>query len=498
MKAKLILALDQGTTSSRSIVFNEQGKVLANAQQEFKQIFPKPGWVEHKPLDIWNSQLATLKKCLKSASLHIKDIACIGISNQRETSLLWDKRSGEPVCNAVVWQCRRSASICERLKKDGLAELIRKKTGLLIDAYFSATKLMWLLDNIDGLRKRAEAGELLFGTVDSWLIYKLSDGEFHVTDPGNASRTMLFNIHKGCWDEELLKLFNIPQSLLPAVRQSAGEIAHSAKNILDAKVPITGVAGDQQAALFGQRCFQKGDVKNTYGTGCFLLMNTGNQAISSQHKLLTTIAWDLGKGLTYALEGSVFNAGTVIQWLRDQMQIISTAEESEKLALSVPDNGGVYFVPAFTGLGAPYWQGDARGTLLGLTRGTQKAHIVRAALESIAFQSCDLLKTMGEDCSQLPDIIKVDGGATANRFLMQFQADLLGKRVAVAGLAETTALGAAFLAGLGHGIYKNLQTIYKLPATSEEFSCRLKLDIRQNLLHSWYSAVENVMAYANR
>ena len=454
-KERYVLALDQGTTSSRAILFNHSGVVIGSKQLPFEQIFPRPGWVEHDPEAIWSSQYEAALGAIASAQIEATQIDCIGISNQRETTLVWERSSGKPVHNAIVWQCRRSASICRELREAGHSGLVARKTGLLLDPYFSGTKLMWLFAEHPELRARAARGELLFGTVDSWLVWRLTG--LHRTDPMNASRTLLFNIREGRWDEELLSLFGIPQAMLPEVvpSSSAAGYGRTKKELFGVEIPVTGVAGDQQAALFGHACFDPGDAKNTYGTGCFALMNTGSFPVASAQNLLTTVAWDLGpgagKGYTYALEGSVFVAGAVIQWLRDQLGLIADAAESEALALSVPDSGEVVLVPAFVGLGAPHWDSEARGTIVGLTRGSSRAHIVRAALESIAFQSRDLLVAMEKDFGRPLLSIKADGGASANSFLMQFQADIAGRRVVLPEVAETTALGAAYLAGIASG-----------------------------------------------
>ena len=442
---KYILAFDQGTTSSRTIVFDHTGNIIAVSQKEFTQYYPKPGWVEHDPVEIWQTQISTAREALKKAGIEAGQVSAIGITNQRETTVLWEKDTGKPVYNAIVWQCRRTADICSELKTAGLEDTIRKKTGLLLDPYFSGTKVKWIFENVPGIRKRAENGEILFGTVDSWLIYKLTGN--HSTEPSNASRTLLYNISTGDWDSEILKELKIPQAILPRIIPSSGNFGKTRKDLFGKEIPVTGVAGDQQAALFGQTCFENGSVKITYGTGCFTLMNTGKVPVFSKNKLLTTVAWDIGKGREYALEGSIFIAGAVIQWLRDELKIIDTAPLSEKLALSVKDTGGVYFVPAFVGLGAPYWDPDVRGTIVGLTRGINRAHLVRAALESIAFQSKDLINAMEQDVNSGVETVKADGGASLNSFLMQFQADLLNKPVILPQIAETTALGAAYLAG---------------------------------------------------
>ncbi len=493
MKERYILALDQGTTSSRAILFNKSGVVIGQNQIAFSQIFPKPGWVEHDPEEIWSTQLAAARGAMESAQIESDQVAAMGIANQRETIVVWDKATGRPVYNAIVWQCRRSSDICDELRALGLADLVREKTGLVIDPYFSGTKLMWLFDQVPGLRSRAEKGEVLFGTVDSWLIYKLTGA--HLTDPTNASRTLLFNIKKGEWDEELLKLFKIPAAILPRVVPSSGVFGLARKEFLGAEIPVAGCAGDQQAALFGHACFEPGAAKNTYGTGCFTLMNTGKTPVASRHGLLTTVAWDLGKGYTYALEGSVFIGGAVIQWLRDQMGMIGDSAESEALARSVDDSGEVFLVPAFVGMGAPYWDADARGTVVGITRGTTKAHFVRAALESIAYQSKDLLDAMEKDFGADIPCIKADGGASANNFLMQFQADVLNRRVILPEVSETTALGAAYLAGLATGYWESLAEVEGNWRKKREFSPGMAEGKRRRLLDSWAKAVTAARAY---
>jgi glycerol kinase len=450
-----ILSLDQGTTSSRAILYNENAEPIATEQQEFAQIFPQPGWVEHDAMEIWQSQSSVAGKVMAGASLTAADIAAIGITNQRETTLIWDRQSGKPIYNAIVWQDRRTADYCGELKAAGHEQLISDKTGLVIDAYFSATKIKWLLDNVEGARARAERGELAFGTIDSWLIWNLTNGGLHITDVSNASRTMIFNIKELSWDTELLQIFNIPASILPEVRPSSEVYGATANEAVGVDIPIAGIAGDQQAALFGQMCLAKGMAKCTYGTGCFLMMNTGEEAVASTHNLLTTIGWQLGAGspVTYAMEGSVFMGGAVIQWLRDGMELFQAAASSESLARTVEDNGGVVFVPALTGLGAPHWDPTARGSIFGITRGTTKAHLTRAALESIAYQVDDVLSTMAKDTGEAITQLRVDGGATANNLLVQFQADISGLEVIRPVNLETTALGAAYLAGLAVGLW---------------------------------------------
>jgi glycerol kinase len=486
-----ILALDQGTTSSRSLLFDRQGNIRALVQKEFKQIYPQPGWVEHDAAEIWSSQAATMAEALTRANITIKNIAAIGITNQRETTLVWNKKTGQPVHHAIVWQDRRTASYCDELKAAGYRDMIRNKTGLIIDAYFSATKLKWILDQVPGARTAAGNGELAFGTMDTWLCWKLSGGKLHATDVSNASRTMLFNIHTLQWDEELLKLFNIPASILPVVKSSSGVFGHSAGG-----TPIGGIAGDQQAALFGQQCTRPGMVKNTYGTGCFMLMNTGQKAITSSNNLLTTVAWQVNGKTDYALEGTVFIAGAVVQWLRDELKIINHAAEVEKLAAQVADNGGVFFVPAFAGLGAPHWDQHARGTIYGLTRGSNRAHIARAALESIAFQTCDVLKAMEADAGMPVNELRVDGGATINNELMQFQSDLLQCRTIRPKITETTALGAAYLAGLSVGYWNNMDEIAHQWQSERQFTPSMNDEKRNELLKNWQRAVKATSFWA--
>ena len=485
---KYIVALDQGTTSSRAIVFDEEQRIISSIQKEFTQIFPKPGYVEHDPMEIYSTQYGVLAEALSKSGVSPADVAAIGISNQRETTILWDRRTGKPVYNAIVWQCRRTSPYCEELKERGLEPYVKEATGLVIDAYFSATKIMWLLDNVPGVREKAEAGDILFGTVDTWLIWNLSGGRAHVTDYTNASRTMLYNIKKLKWDEKLLAEFNIPRQILPEVRSSSEVCAVA--NILGRYIPISGVAGDQQAALFGQKCFSKGDAKNTYGTGCFLLMNTGDKPVASKRGLLTTIAYGMEGKVQYALEGSVFTAGAVIQWLRDELGMIKTAGESERCAQSVSGNAGVYIVPAFTGLGAPWWDMRARGAIFGITRGANRNHIVRAALESIAFQTKDVLDAMQADTGAELGELKADGGASANNFLMQFQADILNKDVRCPASTEATALGAACLAGLSTGVWKDTEDILAGHGRDRWFAPNMKEEQRAALLDGWGQAVE--------
>ena len=454
-----IISLDQGTSSSRAIVFDHKGEIKAVAQQEFRQIFPRSGWVEHDPHEIWSSQASVIAGAIASIGINGLNVAAIGITNQRETTIVWDRESGEPVYNAIVWQDRRTSAYCDALKSEGKTDFIREKTGLIIDAYFSATKIKWILDNVEGAREKAEAGKLIFGTVDSWLIWRLTRGDVHVTDVTNASRTMLFNIHKLEWDEELLALFDIPGSMMPEVKSSSEVYGYTTTTMFAHKVPIAGIAGDQQAALFGQMCTEPGMVKNTYGTGCFLLMNSGDKPVYSKNNLLATIAWKIGGEVTYALEGSIFVGGAIVQWLRDGLGIVRSSSEIEALASRVPDNGGVFFVPALTGLGAPYWNQYARGAISGISRGTTAAHIARAALEGIAYQTMDVVNAMQRDAEIELKELRVDGGAAANNLLMQFQADVLGTDVIRPKIIETTALGAAYLAGLAVGYWKDLEEI---------------------------------------
>ena len=457
--SKYILSLDQGTSSSRALVFDHDGNVCSTAQMEFTQHFPKPGWVEHDPMEIWASEAAVIAEAISKIGINGKDIAGIGITNQRETTIVWNTETGKPVYNAIVWQDRRTSAFCDSLKEKGLTDMIRQKTGLIIDAYFSGTKIKWILDNVPGARKLAEDGKLRFGTVDSWLVWQLTKGEVHITDVTNASRTMLFNINTLEWDKDLLELLDIPASMLPEVKSSSEIYGHTKTTIFAHEVPIAGIAGDQQAALFGQMCTAPGSVKNTYGTGCFLLMNTGTRPILSRNKLLTTIAWKIGDSVNYALEGSIFVGGSVVQWLRDSLGIIRSSSEIEALAASVPDNGGVYFVPALTGMGAPYWDQDARGTICGLTRGATAAHIARAALEGIAFQTMDIVSAMEKDAGVKLAELKVDGGASRNNLLMQFQSDVLGTSVVRPKVTETTGMGAAYLAGLAVGFWSSTDEI---------------------------------------
>ena len=491
---KYLLALDQGTTSSRSIVFDLSGRIIASSQREFPQIFPHRGWVEHDPEDIWNTQLAVAREALSKAGADAADIYGIGITNQRETTVVWERATGKPICNAIVWQCRRTAEYCDYIKSGELCEDIRRRTGLLIDAYFSATKLKWILDNVEGARERARRGELCFGTVDSWLIFNLTGGKVHATDYSNASRTMLFNINTLEWDDELLRLFDIPRRMLPDVKPSSCIFGETAPELFGASIPVAGVAGDQQAALFGQCCFEDGSVKNTYGTGGFMLMNTGSRPVMSENGLLTTIAWGIGdSSVSYALEGSVFVCGAAVQWLRDGLGLISKASETETIARSVENSGGVWFIPAFVGLGAPYWDPYARGALLGLTRGTTRAHIVRAVLESMAYQTADVLELMEREAKVSMTSLKVDGGASANDLLLEIQADLLGTPIIRPGCIETTALGAANLAVLSTGAFSSLSEISASWQCERRFEPRISAEERLSRLDGWRKAVGRVL-----
>ena len=492
---RYILALDQGTTSSRAVAFDETGRMVGSHGIEFPQHYPRPGWVEHDPRDILDSQIRSLKLTVELCGIDPKDIAAVGITNQRETTLLWDRRTGEPVCNAIVWQCRRTAPIVERLKKDGLGSVITNRTGLIPDAYFSGTKLEWMLENIPGTRERAEKGELCFGTVDSYLTFMLTGKKRHVTDMTNASRTMLFNIFEKKWDEELLRMMDIPENLLPQVVDSSCVVGLLDKSILGREIPVAALAGDQHAALFGQGCFTPGLCKNTYGTGCFVLMNTGKTPVRSPSGLLTTVAWSLDGKTTYALEGSVFVAGAVVQWLRDEMGLIQSAAETGPIASSVPDNAGVYFVPAFTGLGAPHWDMYSRGTIVGLTRGSGRAHIVRAALEAIAYQSADVVQAMQNDSGISMPVMRVDGGASANNFLMQFQSDILGADVVRPAIIESTALGAAMLAGRAVGLWTDGDLAH-LQKEEKRFTPQMEGGARERLLRQWRRAVSRAEGWA--
>ncbi len=495
---KYIMSLDQGTTSSRCIIFNKKGEVVSVAQKEFTQIYPKAGWVEHDPLEIWGKQAGVAGEALNIARISPEQIAGIGITNQRETTVVWNKRTGMPVYNAIVWQCRRTAGYCDELREKSIDKTIKEKTGLMLDAYFSATKIKWILDNVEGARELAEKGDLLFGNIDTWLIWNMTKGKVHVTDYTNASRTMLFNIHELKWDEELLEIFDIPKSMLPEVKPSSCVYGETDEILFGVSIPISGDAGDQQAALFGQTCFNAGMAKNTYGTGCFLLMNTGEKAVDSKNGLLTTIAVGIDGKVEYALEGSVFIGGAVIQWLRDELRMVKTAQETEKYATAVEDNNGVYLVPAFVGIGAPYWDSYARGTILGLTRGAKKEHIIRAALESMAYQTHDVLKAMEEDSGIELKALKVDGGACQNNFLMQFQSDILGVQVDRPEVVETTALGAAYLAGLAVGYWKDRNEVSQNWAISKSFDPAMEDEKKEKLIKGWHKAVTKSMDWEEK
>ena len=495
MQGKYILSLDQGTTSSRAILFDNQGAIAAVAQKEFHQIYPQPGWVEHDPMEIWSTQASVAAEVIIKAGLDGGRIAAIGITNQRETTIVWERESGKPIHNAIVWQDRRTAATCDQLKQQGYGHLVQEKTGLVIDAYFSGTKIKWILDNVPGAREKANKGQLAFGTVDTWLIWNFSKGKLHVTDVTNASRTMLYNIHTLQWDTELLQLLDIPASMLPEVKSSSEVYGHSEATLTPFRIPIAGIAGDQQAALFGQMCIAPGMVKNTYGTGCFMVLNTGTKAIPSRNNLLTTIAWQINGETTYALEGGIFIGGAVVQWLRDGLGIIRHSADVEKLATSVDSSDGVYLVPAFAGLGAPYWNQYARGTMVGMTRGTTAAHIARAALESIALQTLDVLHAMEADAGMSIQELRVDGGATANNHLMQFQADILGAKVVRPHITETTALGAAYLAGLAVGFWDSIATISSQWQVDKTFSPAMDPDKRSNLTKGWKRAIKAAQAW---
>ena len=494
---KYILAIDQGTTSSRAVVFDKKGNIVSVAQKEFTQIFPKPGWVEHDATEIWSTQAGMAAEAMTKKGIEGSDIAAIGITNQRETAVVWDKKTGAPIYNAIVWQDKRTADFCDALKKAGKADLIREKTGLVIDSYFSATKVKWILDNVDGARERAEAGELAWGTIDSWLIWKMTQGKLHITDVTNASRSLIFNINTMAWDDQLLALFTIPKSMLPQVKQSSEVYGHTTPNFLASKIPIAGIAGDQQAALFGQMCTQKGMVKNTYGTGCFMLMNIGNKPTPSKNNLLTTVAWQINGKTTYALEGSVFIAGAVVQWLRDSLKIIKKSSDVEQLANTVTDSQGVYFVPSFAGLGAPYWNQQAQGTIFGLTRGSTDAHIARAALEAIAYQTMDILKAMEADSGISIKELRVDGGATVNDMLMQFQADVLNTITVRPKVIETTVMGAAYLAGLAVGFWKNQEEIQEIWQSDIHFKPTEKRKKVDDGIKGWYKAINALQKWTS-
>jgi glycerol kinase len=493
---KFILALDQGTTSSRAIIFNKKGSIVSTAQKEFTQYFPKPGWVEHDPSEIWSTQAGMAAEAIAKQGLDSSNIAAIGITNQRETVVVWDRKTGEPVYNAIVWQDKRTSQYCNELKKQGKEALIREKTGLVIDSYFSATKVKWILDHLEGVRKRAEAGELVLGTIDTWLIWKMTNGKLHITDVTNASRTLLFNINTLQWDTDLLELFTIPKSMLPKVKESSEVYGHTNPNLFAHKIPIAGIAGDQQAALFGQMCTKPGMVKNTYGTGCFMLMNIGESPITSKNNLLTTIAWKINGRTEYALEGSIFIAGAVVQWLRDNLKIIKTSADVEKLASSVSNSEGVCFVPAFAGLGAPYWDQQAQGTIFGITRGTTDAHIARAALEAIAYQTMDVLKAMEADSGISIKELRVDGGATINNTLMQFQSDVLNTTTVRPKVVETTVMGAAYLAGLAVGYWDSLDEIQKIWETDVHFKPTAERKEIQKGIEAWHKAIEALRFWA--
>ena len=493
---KYVIALDQGTTSSRCILFNHEGEICSVAQREFTQHYPQPGWVEHDPLEIWSTQLGVLVEAAGGIGVDLSDVAAIGITNQRETTIVWDKETGRPIYNAIVWQCRRTADRIEKLKKDGLEDLVRDRTGLIPDAYFSGSKIAWILDHVEGARERAKRGELLSGTVDTWLIWNLTKGQVHVTDYTNASRTMLYDIRKLCWDKELLAYFDIPECMLPEVKPSSCIYGYTSKEVLGHSVPIAGIAGDQQAALFGQCCFQPGDVKNTYGTGCFMLMNTGNRAVQSENGLLTTIAVGYDGRVEYALEGSVFVAGASIQWLRDEMRMLKSAPQSEEYCTAVNDTAGVYMVPAFAGMGAPYWNQYVRGTIVGLTRGTGKEHFIRATVESLAYQVYDVLEAMQKDSGITLHTLKVDGGASANNFLMQFQSDILNTEVIRPQCIETTALGVAYLAGLAVGYWKDREEISQNWRVDKRFYPEMEEDGRKKRIRGWKRAVKCALAWA--
>ena len=497
MDRKYIMALDQGTTSSRAILFDKEGNVVATSQKEFTQFYPKVGWVEHNPMEIWGSQSGVMREVLETNSIRPEEVCAIGITNQRETTIVWEKSTGKPVYNAIVWQCRRTSEICDELKEKGYEKLIKDKTGLILDAYFSATKIKWILDNVEGAREKAENGELLFGTVDTWLIWNLTRGKVHVTDYTNAARTMLYNIKELKWDDEILEILDIPKCMLPEVKPSSCVYGHTDEGMLSgAQIPIAGCAGDQQAALFGQTCFEEGSAKNTYGTGCFMLMNTGEKIVESKHGLLTTIAWGVDGKVEYALEGSIFIGGASIQWLRDELKVLYDAGQSEFYANSVPDTNGVYVVPAFAGLGAPYWDMYARGCVMGLTRGSNRAHLVRATLESIAYQVKDVLNAMQEDSGLKLNGLRVDGGASANNFLMQFQSDKLGANINRPRVVETTALGAAYLAGLAVGFYKDKEEIKSSWIIDKEFIPNMSEEKRSLLYKGWKKAVSRSLLWA--
>lgn len=494
--SKYIMALDQGTTSSRCILFDKKGNSISSAQKEYTQIFPKPGWVEHDPMEIWSSQLSVAVEAMGKVRAHYTDIAAIGITNQRETTILWDRKTGEPVYNAIVWQCRRTADRIEKVKAEGMDSVIKQRTGLVADAYFSASKIAWILENVEGTKERAKKGELAFGTVDTWLIWNLTKGAVHVTDYSNASRTMLFDIHKKCWDQELLDYFDIPASILPEVKPSSFLYGKTSVDVFGGEIPISGAAGDQQAALFGQCCFQQGEMKNTYGTGCFLLMNTGNVPVESNCGLVTTIAASISDDVDYALEGSVFVAGAAVQWLRDEMRMVRSAPQTAEYCEQVEDTGGVYLVPAFSGLGTPYWNPYARGIAVGITRGTSKEYFIRATVESIAYQVYDLIEAMGKDFQIHVKELRVDGGASINDFLMQFQSDITGAHIIRPACIETTALGAAYLAGLAVGYWADLEEIKQNWQISREFQPKMEEEKKHKLIKGWKRAVKAAIVWA--
>ena len=496
MSKRYILALDQGTTSSRAILFDKKGNIISLSQKEFTQIYPHPGWIEHNPEEIWETQIEAAKEAIQKVGLSPSDIASIGITNQRETTVLWDKNTGRPVYNAIVWQCRRTADLCDKIKAAGLSDYIRENTGLIVDAYFSATKIKWILDNVEGVRQRAEKGDILFGNIDSWLVWNLTGGKLHITDYTNASRTMLFNIKSLKWDENLLKELNIPSSILPEVRQSSEIYGNTDKELFGEEIPISGIAGDQQSALFGQLCFQEGMVKNTYGTGCFMLMNTGDKIVKSQSGLITTIAWGIDNKVEYAIEGSIFSAGAAVQWLRDELKIIHDAADSDYFASKVDDTNGVYLVPAFTGLGAPYWDMHARGIIVGLTRGVNRNHIIRATLESIAYQTKDVIDAMINDSEINLTTLRADGGAASNNFLMQFQSDILNANIEIPEVTETTALGAAYLAGLAVDFWKSKGEIVQNWGINRKFKPMMTPKMREKLYAGWKKAVERSKSWA--
>jgi glycerol kinase len=495
--SKYVLAIDAGTTSNRAVLVDRSGKIVKTSQREFEQIFPEPGWVEHDPEDIWATQKFVIRDVLKKQGIKAADVAAIGITNQRETTIVWNRKTGEPVYNAIVWQDRRTAGFCDQLKKKGLEKIIKEKTGLLADAYFSGTKIKWILDHVPGAREKAEKGELAFGTVDTWLVWRLTHGKQHITEVSNASRTLLFNIHTLEWDRELLEILDVPLSLLPEVKASSELMGHTLKEHFGAEIPVSGIAGDQQAALFGQMCTEEGMAKNTYGTGCFMMMNTGKKAILSEHKLLTTIAWKIDNEVSYALEGSIFIGGAVVQWLRDKLHIIQSAKDVEKLAAGVKDNGGVYFVPAFVGLGAPHWDPYATGTIIGLSRGSTDAHIARAALEAIALQSMDVISTMAEDSGINLKELRVDGGAAVNDLLMQIQADVIQKKVIRPEIIETTALGAAYLAGLAVGYWKSIDQLKEQWTEEKSFIPQKDPEEQEILKKNWNKALDRSKNWYN-